>query len=395
MEHFERHVRELEAFGHRGSTTANEHRAAEYLAGELRSIGIEPVMEQFHGSRSMAERLLVHVIVAAAGAALLWRAPVATVALGAAALISLLVEHSTRSVWLSWPVCRRKSLNVCGRVAPSVEPKRRVILCAHYDTQPAAWVWAINRVTSRLSFRAPLLLKTPMLPMIALMAGQIALGGLALALGAGAALSVLGGILLAAYAVFGVLLVQWALGRPVPGAADNASGSAAVLDIAAAWRDNAPASDVELLVLLSGCEECGLLGAAAWADAHRQEIRSLPTVFLNIDGIGLGPPRLLGIEVPVAGLPLRADPAVLQVALDVARDMGLSDVGPYTLPTTDGVAFLARGIRGATIVGFQAGGVLPNYHTPRDTANNMDWPSARQGLEFANRVCRRLATEPL
>jgi hypothetical protein len=280
-------------------------------------------------------------------------------------------------------------------VTPSAKPKRRVIVCAHYDTQPAGWVWAINRVTSRISFRSPLLLKTPLLPVIAMMTGQIALGALAIALGAGAVLSVLGGVLLAAYAIFGVLLVQWALGKPVPGAGDNASGSAAALAIAAAWRDSAPASDVELVVLLSGCEECGLMGAAAWADAHLQEIRSLPTVFLNIDGIGMGPPRVLGTEVPVAGLPLRADPAVVKVALDVAREMDLRDAGPHILPTTDGVAFLARRIRGVTIVGFQDGGILPNYHTMNDTADNMDWPSARRGLEFANRVCRRLATDPL
>jgi hypothetical protein len=270
-----------------------------------------------------------------------------------------------------------------------------VILCAHYDTQPAGWVWAINRLTSQIGYRAPLLLKTPMLPMIALMAGQIALGALAIVVGAGAALSALGAVLLTAYAIFGVLLVQWALGRPVPGAGDNASGSAAVLEIAAAWRNSAPATDVELVVLLAGCEECGLMGAAAWADAHREEIRSLPTVFLNIDGIGMGPPRVLGTEVPVAGLPLRADPAVVKLALEVARETGLTDAGPHTLPTTDGVAFLARRIRGVTIVGFQAGGVLPNYHTPRDTSANMDWPSARLGLQFAERVCRRLATDPL
>jgi len=343
----------------------------------------------------MAERLLVHVIVAAAGAALLWRVPLATVVLGAAALLSLLVEHSTRGVWLSWPVCRRKSFNVWGRVTPSTQPKRRVIVCAHYDTQPAGWVWAINRVTSRIGFHSPVLLKTPMLPMIAMMAGQIVLGAIAIALGAGAALSVLGAVLLAAYAVFGVLLVQWALGRPVPGAGDNASGSAAALEIAGGWRDKAPANDVELVVLLPGCEECGLMGAAAWADAHRQEIQSLPTVFLNIDGIGLGPPRVLGTEVPVAGLPLRADPAVVKIALDVAREMGLSDAGPHTLPTTDGVAFLARRIPGVTIVGFQDGGILRHYHTMNDTANNMDWPSARLGLEFANRVSRRLASDSL
>ena len=386
---FERRVRELEAFGHRGSSTEIEHRAAEYLAGELREAGIPPIEDEFRGARSMAVRLLVHVIVAAAGAALLWRFPVATIVLAVLALVSLIAEQGTPSVWLSWPVCRARSINVWGRVAASSQPRRRVLLCAHYDTQPSGWIWAISRLMTRMAYRSPLLLKPPMLALVLLMAAQVVLGAMALVPGAGAIAAALDGLLLLAYTVLSVLLVQWAMGRPVPGAADNASGVAAVLGIAEDWRANPPADDVQLIVLLSGCEECGMLGAAAWADAHREELRAIPTMFLNIDGIGFGPPRVLGAEVPAAGLPVRADPDMLVLCRQVAREMGLDDVGPHALPgPTDGLAFLVRSIRGATIVGFKEGGVLPNYHTFHDTSQNMDWASARVGLEFARRVCR-------
>ena len=391
---FEKRVRELEAFGDRGSASANEHRAAEYLARTLRETGIEPIVEEFRGARSMAARLLVHVIVAGAGAALFWRLPVATVVLGAAALVSLVVEQNLCRVFLSWPVCRARSRNVWGRVTGSPNPRRRVVLCAHYDTQHSGWVWAISRRMARLGYRSPLLLKPPMLPVAGLMAAQIVLGAAAMAMGVTTPLATLCAALLLAYAVVAILFIQWAMGRPIPGAADNASGVAAVLDIAEEWSANPPVDGAELVFLLCGCEESGLMGAAAWADAHCQELKALPTTFLNIDGIGFGPPRVLGAEVPAAGIPLRADPGVLELCLEVAREMGLSSIGPHALPgPTDGLAFLARGVRGASIVGFKDWGVLPNYHTFRDTFQNMDRPEALAGMEFARRVCRRMAGE--
>jgi len=204
-----------------------------------------------------------------------------------------------------------------------------------------------------------------------------------------------GAILLLAYAVLAVILLQWSFGRPVPGAADNASGVAAVLAIAEAWlAEPRPADDVELLVLLSGCEECGLLGAAAWADRHRADLRSLSTVFVNIDGVGMGPPRYLGAEVPAAGLPLRAPRWVLEQCASVAAEQELTDAGPHALPgPTDALAFLARGLPAVTVVGFRDGFILPNYHTMRDTSDHMDFEAAMAGVRFARGVVWRLAVQ--
>jgi hypothetical protein len=360
--------------------------------GELRAVGIEPIGEEFCGARSLAERLLVHVIVAAAGAAVIAWSPLATLVLGTVALVSLIAEQSTRGVWLSWPVCRSRSMNVCGKLVGPSPPRRRVVLCAHYDTQHSGWIWAIHRRMEGIGFRSPLLLKPPLLPVVGLMAAQAVLGAIAMAIGIGAVVTALDGVVVVLYVVLAVLLIQWALGRPVPGAADNASGVAAVLAIAEEWRTNPPADDADLLVVLSGCEESGMLGAAAWADAHGDELQRLPTTFLNVDGIGFGPPRVLGAEVPAAGSPIRADPAMLELCRQIAQDMGLSNVGPHALPgPTDGLAFLARGMRGVTIVGFKGSGVLPNYHTFRDTSENMDWESAYVGLEFLRRVSGGMA----
>jgi Iap family predicted aminopeptidase len=165
-----------------------------------------------------------------------------------------------------------------------------------------------------------------------------------------------------------------------------------VLALAEGWHKSPAADDVELVVLLSGCEESGMLGAAAWADRHRRELRTLPATFLNIDAIGFGPPRFLGAEVPIAGLPLRTARQIVDECSEAAADLGLSDAGPHAVPgPTDGLAFLARQIPGVTITGFRSGGVMPHYHTLADTAANMDFAAARTAVAFAQAVLTRLA----
>lgn len=136
-----------------------------------------------------------------------------------------------------------------------------------------------------------------------------------------------------------------------------------------------------------------MLGAAAWADRHRAEVRALPTAFMNVDGVGFGPPRFLGTEVPAAGVPLRAPRWVLEQCAAVAVEQGLTEAGPHALPgPTDGLAFLARGVPGVTVVGFRDGHVLPHYHTMRDTSDNMDFVAGLAGTRFARAILWRLAT---
>jgi hypothetical protein len=201
---------------------------------------------------------------------------------------------------------------------------------------------------------------------------------------------------LCGYAVFVVLLGQWAFSPGVPGAADNGSGVAAVIEIAEAWAEQPPSDSVELVVLLTGCEETGLMGAAAWLDARRDEHSPLPTVAVNVDGIGFGPPRFLGAEVPAAGVALRIPDWLRGVCETVAQDLGLSDAGPHALPgPTDALAFLARGVPAVSIVGFRDGFRLPHYHTTSDTAANMDFAAAAAGRAFVAAVVRAVASDRL
>ena len=72
-------------------------------------------------------------------------------------------------------------------------------------------------------------------------------------------------------------------GEDVPGASDNASGAAVALQLAAECAAS-PLEHTEVDVLITSCEESGLLGAQAYARRHK--LRAAQTTFLNFDTVG-------------------------------------------------------------------------------------------------------------
>jgi len=393
---FERRVRDLEALGHRGSASAREARAAVYLADELRSAGFDVDTERFSGCGSLGARLLVHVVVAALGACLLPVAPWAAALLGLVALTSLVLEQGSRGALLSRFLINKPSANVVARITPlDGAVHRRVLVMGHYDTQRTGLIWrgGLTKHVAALLDRAPVVVKSPLFPVALAMAAQIVLGLAALVWPAAPAVTVGTRVVLLVHIIAGALLAEWMVGRSVPGASDNATGTAAAMELAETWRRR-PVPGVELVVLLTGCEETGCLGSTAWAQAHLDELRATPTAFLNLDTFGYGSPRFLGVEHALSGLPVRYPAEVVALCDEVAQDRGLTDAGPRTLPVaTDGLPFLARGIPGASVLCFEDHGYMPNYHQLSDTADNLDFGVAWEAIEYCRALLLRLAQD--
>ena len=392
---YQRRVRELAGMGHRGSGTGQERQAALYLCNELQSLGLEPEIQPFPGRTSFAAPFLLHLGIAAVGLMMLPLARLATALLGALALISLVVEQTTRAHLLSRVLIAVPSQNVVARIpSRSGSPRLRLVVAAHYDTQRTGIFWralAASRALANLMSRVPAPLRSPLFPVTAGLALEVLIGAAALIAKVTPVCRALAAALLLVYVAAALLLADWARGPFVPGASDNASGVAAALALAEAWQE-APVGDAEVLVLFTGCEETGLLGAAAWRDRSRREGNAPPTTFLNLDGLGFGPPRFLAYELPAVG-PRFAYPAhLLDIAARQAAEAHLVDAGPHgVIGPTDGLAFLAGGLPGLTLVGFQDGGYLPHYHLPSDIAEHVDFDAAWHGVEFAARLMRSLA----
>src|SRR5205807_1127349 len=145
--------------------------------------------------RSMAARLLMHVVPALAAAALLPRFPAVAAALALLALTSVVAEQMTRGVWLSRPVTRYRSQNVVARLPPARPAARRVVLLAHYDTQPSGWVWTLNQYLMPLGVRSPLLLKPPFTPVVFLMLAELGAAAVAATVGPSAVVWIVAGLI--------------------------------------------------------------------------------------------------------------------------------------------------------------------------------------------------------
>jgi hypothetical protein len=369
--------------GHRGSATAHEKRAAEYLMGELREMGLSPTAEPFFGCQSAALRYLVHIAVAVAGMAFLWSSPVVACALVALSLASLLIEQSTRGVWLSQPLMRSPSQNVAATIPSTSPTAARLILSAHYDTQRTGRMWKLLKHFAPILWHLPTFLQSPLLFLAGIMIAQLALGAAAFIYGAGSIITAAAAVTLFPLVLFAWLFWESYRSPAVPGAADNASGVAGVLALTEAWLRE-PIDGIELIVVLTGCEETGLLGASVWLDRHLDAMKDKPLAFLNLDGIAFGPCRYLVHETPGCGLPIRFEEPFLALAEAVTTHHGCVEARVNALPgPTDGFAFLARGVQGMTVVGCQDGGALPHYHTPQDVPENIDGAVAWKNVGIA------------
>ena len=135
---------------------------------------------------------------------------------------------------------------------------------------------------------------------------------------------------------------------------------------------------------MTGCEEAGLLGAQAF-------LRSRDTagwLFLNVDNVG-GPATLRYTLHEGLATKWDCDPGLVAIAERHRSPTRPSwawrpSEGPIGL-TYDVTPVLARGGRGITLVAGDDG-VIPNYHWPTDTPENLDPDSIARTLEVARRM---------
>ncbi|MGZ5359431.1 MAG: M28 family peptidase [Solirubrobacterales bacterium] len=354
--------------GPRRPTGPAERLASELVRARLASGGLDAELEEFDGYSTFAGPYgIVTGLGLAAGVAPRSR-PALRSALALAAAAALASEGRLTRTPVSDLLSRRRSQNVVATIEPRGEAKRTLCLVCHLDTSRSGlmfdprfvrhlntWLYA-QSVACMVQAGEPLLGR--------FRAGRALTGAARAVLAAGVA----------------VLAERELRGEDVPGGNDNASGVAVVaslaLDLAAE-----PLDSTRVVVLMTGCEEAGMLGARAF-------LRSRDTsgwLFVNFDNVGSGTLRYLERE----GLVQKwdADPALLALAAGVARDhphTGLQPAGGPIGLTYDVTPVMARGGRALTFVAGD-GGIIPNYHWPTDTADNVE-PAALERALAAGRA---------
>jgi len=343
--------------GPRRPTGPGERRAAELVADRLRGAGVEARLESFRGYSSFAASYGAIAAAALAPALLSRRRRLLRAIPSLAAVAALVSEGGLVRTPLSDALSTRESRNLVATIEPSGESLRTACLLCHLDTSRSGLLFhpaAVRLLNPWLKLQAAATIAQAADPLLTGSRPGRALVAVARAIiAAGAAL----------------LAERELRGSDVPGANDNASGVAVVASLATELAER-PLDRTRVVALMTGCEEAGVLGAQAFL--RGRDTRGW--LFVNVDNVGGAVPlRYLRSEGLVAKWP--ADPALAAIAARLAAErleFELSaNAGPIGL-TYDATPVLARGGRAITFVAAADDGVIPNYHWPTDTADNVD-----------------------
>ena len=297
-------------------------------------------------------------------------------ALALSALVSAALEGDLRWTPLSDRLANRPSVNVLAHVPSAGPTRRRVCLCGHLDTTRSGLMFH-----PRLARHLAALLQVPAASGLALAAGPLLRripGGRTIH---GTALA---GI---AFSLAMLLEREWR-GKDVPGASDNASGTAVALQLAAECAA-APLDHTEVDVLITSCEESGLLGSQAYARRHG--LRAAETTFLNFDTVGGDVPLTYILREGTGAVTRPAPPRLIAMLEQIAErrpELGLEPAQTTPGLPTDATPMRARGWDAVTLLA--QGETIPNYHWPTDTYENIAPNTVQTALETGRELLRAL-----
>jgi Iap family predicted aminopeptidase len=177
----------------------------------------------------------------------------------------------------------------------------------------------------------------------------------------------------------------------VPGASDNATGVAAVIDLMRRFAADPP-HRCEVLAVIPGAEESGMGGMRAWLRGAGARLDPRSTLVLGLDTLGAGEPVVLSAEGPPRGVRYRDED------LDWA-DRGADRAGLPRPPRvrlggwTDPALAALAGLPAISLLSMRDG-AFTNYHLPSDTPDRVDWDSVTACARIAEATARDWAQAP-
>jgi Zn-dependent M28 family amino/carboxypeptidase len=168
-----------------------------------------------------------------------------------------------------------------------------------------------------------------------------------------------------------------------PGACDNASGVAALIEIAAAAA-RAPQPLRTIVFAAFADEEHGCAGSTEYCVAHRAELESM-IAMVNLDALGWARP---------GGRALYSDPAIRDLAYHTAELAGWApeeELEASLFPGSDYNPFIDAGVPAAFYWRYPPGHAY--YHTPGDVPELLDMTVVTETAMVAARLVHRLAND--
>ncbi len=283
---------------------------------------------------------------------------------------------------------KREGVNVIGVIRPRGEVTRRFIVSAHLDSayEFKVWYWLKGLAVPAmvLAFVGPLVLLAASLART--IAGSRGIPDTT-------AYRVLGYVCIA----FTPVVLPFAFFHTrdvVPGAMDDMAGVSVLCGLARQLREARDGGgffpeNTEVILLALSSEEAGLRGAKRYASWHREELLSLPTYAVFLDGIY--DERFLTAFRKELWCGAKMDPYLVDLAREVAQENGYPvKITVLTVGATDASAFARQGIPSVSLCCQDTSRLVPQYHTRLDTAEKVRPQSLAVTLQVVLDMLRKI-----
>lgn len=290
------------------------------------------------------------------------------------AILLLLGEFLFYKEFIDFLFPKRTSSNVIAVRKAAGETKRRIIFAGHIDS---AYEWRFTHLGGGK------LLVTMIILGIGSLVLTLIMSVVSLFLDEGVPAIVMTVIQAVTIPIFIAVLffVNWKL--CVTGANDNLTGVMASMAVIKYLKDNnIRFENTEVVAVSTGCEECGLRGAKAFAKAHAKEYAEdgTETVFMAVDT--LHDYDYLGIyNKDMSGL-VKLDAQASKMAQKATEICGLDiPFATVSFGSSDAAAGQQGGIKSVALAAMDPTPAR-YYHTREDTANILDMKTIETGLKI-------------
>ncbi len=375
--------------GPRKPGSPEEHRAQKWFEKDMKNYCDETKIEEFTLHRQGFMGFIPFTVVCGVASVFVnwFVSPIIALVLCVLAFIPLIFEFLMYKQFDDFLFPKQTSHNMIATRKPSGEVKKRIIMIGHSDSQ---FEWTLNYLIGGLT--AKLLVEIP--AVVGLVIDTV-VAVVAIIVGAAK-----GGVVAASeipdlhtlFLVFFIICLvfvpfelsflffqSWT--KSVPGASDNLSGCYVGMGtIKALAEADVRFENTEVVMICSGSEEAGLRGSKAYAKAHEQELKDIPTVVVAMDTFR-DLETLAVYDRDLSGTVKHHD-GVKKLVHDACGNCGFDvKYESIYIGGCDAASFTQRGIP-ATGVAAMDPAPPRYYHTRLDTAENIRPDCIEVGVEI-------------
>ena len=378
----------------RGPTSDDELKAQKILELEFKARGGITSWDKFRFNKSLYAVFAVHFGLAALGYWIHFAYPAIAMVIHLLVGISYVGDSTRRFHILRRLFPRHSSQNLLVTFPASEPMRRRIVLMAHADAAYTGWMFrtpfiSIGRglpTTGLSRYLRKLMLLSVIGFFYCAAADLYELLGWPLFLNGGCF-----GVLFTLMFIFNLQVVL--NNQIVAGANDNLS-SCVVLPILAQRLSDEKPEDVELVFVVSGCEEAGTGGASHLLKSIKSSWSPEDTVVIVPDSIANGELKIVLDGELTRG---RVPPWLIETAfLASQNDDRFSEVSVHDLPVgaTDALPFQQAGYPAISIVRFDPElGCPTHYHLPTDDPDHLDLDRLMESVDYVEVLSWRLMNE--